>query len=412
MVSGETFTAIDIGTSKIKTVIATFTEDKKLRALGVGIAKSNGIRKGNIIDMDEFKKNIDDSLAEAERMTGEQVSAIYLSLSGTNIDVITNTGIISVPHTEVSEDDVNRVLDMSQNGVDLMNKVVLKVIPESFTLDHESGVKNPIGMSAKKLEVRSHIFCVSSNILSNIKKGIYDVGVDILDIYPNILSAPEAVLSKRQKELGVVCIDIGASTTDIAVYEEWVLIFASVIPIGGEHVTSDIALGTRVSIDTAEKLKIEYGSIGFGKDEKKVKDEEIDLAKISKNETTTVSKKYLAEIIRARYSEILYFVNNELKKVGKDGMLPEGAVITGGGAKMKDLIDLSKEILRLPSIIGTPEDSDLISGTSIGDPIFAGIIGTLILSQRYGASHKGFRLNLSLGGFWGSIKNGLKKIMP
>lgn len=396
MVSGETFTAIDIGTSKIKTVIATFTEDKKLRALGVGIAKSNGIRKGNIIDMDEFKKNIDDSLAEAERMTGEQVSAIYLSLSGTNIDVITNTGIISVPHSEVSEEDVNRVLDMSQNGVDLMNKVVLKVIPESFTLDHESGVKNPIGMSAKKLEVRSHIFCVSSNILSNIKKGIYDVGVDILDIYPNVLAAPEAVLSKRQKELGVVCIDIGASTTDVAVYEEGALIFASIIPIGGEHVTSDIALGTRVSIDTAEKLKIEYGSIGFGKDEKKVKDEEIDLAKISKNETTTVSKKYLAEIIRARYSEILYFVNNELKKVGKDGMLPEGAVITGGGAKMKDLIDLSKEILRLPSIIGTPEDSDLISGTSIGDPIFAGIIGTLILSQRYGASHKGFKLNLSL----------------
>lgn len=220
MVSGETFTAIDIGTSKIKTVIATFTEDKKLRVLGVGVAKSNGIRKGNIIDMDEFKKNIDDSLAEAERMTGEQVSAIYLSLSGTNIDVITNTGIISVPHAEVSEDDVNRVLDMSQNGVDLMNKVVLKVIPESFTLDHESGVKNPIGMSAKKLEVRSHIFCISSNILSNIKKGIYDVGVDILDIYPNIIAAPEAVLSKRQKELGVVCIDIGASTTDIAVYEE------------------------------------------------------------------------------------------------------------------------------------------------------------------------------------------------
>ena len=382
MVSGEVFTAIDIGTAKIKTVIATFTEEKKLRVLGVGIAKSNGIRKGNIIDMDEFKKNIDDSLSEAERMTGEQVSAIYLSLSGTNIEVVTNNGIISVPHGEVSNEDVNRVLDMSQNGVDLMNKVVLKVIPESFTLDQESGVKNPVGMSAKKLEVRSHIFCISSNILSNIKKGIYDVGVDILDIYPNVLAAPESVLSKRQKELGVVCIDIGASTTDVAVYEEGSLIFASVIPIGGEHVTSDIALGARVSIDTAEKLKIEYGSVGFCKDEK-AKDDEIDLAKISKNETTTISRKYLSEIIRARYSEIFYFVNNELKKIGKDGMLPEGAVITGGGAKARDMNELAKEVLRLPSMIGTPEDSDFISGTSIGDPIFAGIIGTLLLSQKY-----------------------------
>lgn len=411
MVSGEVFTAIDIGTAKIKTVIATFTEEKKLRVLGVGIAKSNGIRKGNIIDMDEFKKNIDDSLSEAERMTGEQVSAIYLSLSGTNIEVVTNNGIISVPHGEVSNDDVNRVLDMSQNGVDLMNKVVLKVIPESFTLDQESGVKNPVGMSAKKLEVRSHIFCISSNILSNIKKGIYDVGVDILDIYPNVLAAPEAVLSKRQKELGVVCIDIGASTTDVAVFEEGSLIFAAVIPIGGEHVTSDIALGARVAIDTAEKLKIEYGSVGFCKDEK-AKDDEIDLAKISKNETTTISRKYLSEIIRARYSEIFYYVNNELKKIGKDGMLPEGAVISGGGAKARDLNELAKEVLRLPSMIGTPEDSDFISGTSIGDPIFAGIIGTLLLSQKYGVSRSGFKMNLSFGGFFGSIKNALKKIMP
>lgn len=361
--------------------------------------------------MDEFKKNIDDSLSEAERMTGEQVSAIYLSLSGTNIEVVTNNGIISVPHGEVSTEDVNRVLDMSQNGVDLMNKVVLKVIPEAFTLDMESGVKNPVGMSAKKLEVRSHIFCISSNILSNIKKGIYDVGVDILDIYPNVLAAPEAVLSKRQKELGVVCIDIGASTTDVAVYEEGSLIFASVIPIGGEHVTSDIALGARVSIDTAEKLKIEYGSVGLCKDEK-TKDDEIDLAKISKNETTTISRKYLSEIIRARYSEIFYYVNNELKKIGKDGMLPEGAVICGGGAKARDLNDLAKEVLRLPSMIGTPEDSDFISGTSIGDPMFAGIIGTLLLSQKYGVVRSGFKLHLSMNGFFGSLKNALKKIMP
>lgn len=411
MVSGEIFTAIDIGTSKIKTVIGTFTEDKKLRVLGVGISPSNGIRKGNVIDMDEFKNNVDFSLSEAERMTGEQISAVYLSLSGTNIEVVTNTGIVAVPHGEVSDDDINRALDMSQNGVDLMNKVVLKVIPESFMLDMNTRVNNPIGMSAKKLEVKSHIFSVSANILSNIKKGIYDVGVDILDVYPNVLAAPEAVLSKRQKELGVVCIDIGASTTDIAVYEEGSLIFASVVPIGGEHVTSDVALGARVAIDTAEKLKVEYGDLSLAKEEK-ARDEEIDLAKIAKNETATVSRKYLSEITRARYSEIFYYVNAELKKIGKDGMLPEGAVLTGGGAKMKGALDLAKEVLRLPASIGVPEDSDHISGTSIGDPVFAGIIGTIMLAQRYGIRGNAFKLNLSLGGFWGSVKNVFSKIIP
>ena len=151
------------------------------------------------------------------------------------------------------------------------------------------------------------------------------------------------------------------------------LVFLSVIPLGGEHVTSDIALGLRISIDLAERLKLEHGDLSLCKDEK-TKDEEIDLSKFSKTETDTIAKKYLSEIVRARYSEILYFVNTELKRINRDGMLPEGAVITGGGAKMRGLVDLSKEILRLPSIIGVPEDSDHISGTSICDPQYAGIV--------------------------------------
>ena len=224
--------------------------------------------------------------------------------------------------TEVTEEDVNRALDMSQNGVDLQNKTVLKVVPESFILDGIAGVKSPVGLGAKKLEVRAHIITVSENILTNIRKGVLDVGVGVVDVFANILSSPEAVLSRRQKELGVVCIDIGASTTDVSVFEEGSLIYSTVVPLGGEHVTSDIALGLRISIDLAEKLKLEHSDVNFCKDDSQ-KDEDIDLTKYSKLETTTVSKKYLSEIVRARYSEILYFVNAELKKIGKDGMLPE-----------------------------------------------------------------------------------------
>ena len=272
--------------------------------------------------MDEFKKNVDTSLSEAEKMTGEQAGSVFVCVSGTSIETLVSSGIVAIPHTEVSEDDVNRALDMSQNGTELLNRTVLKVIPESFALDNESGIKNPIGMAAKKLEVRSHIFSIGENVLGNIKKGIYDVGVDIADVYPNIITAPEAVLSRRQKELGVVVIDIGASTTNVAVYEEGSLVFATVVPIGGEHVTSDVAIGSRVSIDLAERLKVEYGDTAFTKDEK-AKDEEIQLSKLSKNETSVISKKYLSEIVRARYAEIFYYVNAELKKIGKDGMLPE-----------------------------------------------------------------------------------------
>jgi cell division protein FtsA len=258
MVSGEHFVAIDVGSSRIKTVIGEWDESKKLRILGVGVAESRGIRKGNILDMEEFKANLDIALGEAEKMIGAQVTHVALGLSGVHIDIAKKNGIVAVAGLEVTEEDINRALDMSQNGVDLMNRSILKVIPESFSLDLENGIKNPIGMSGKKLEVRSHIVSIGANILSNIKKGVLDVGVEINDIYPNILAAGESTLSRRQKELGVVVVDIGSSATNVAVYEEGSLIHAGVIPIGGEHVTSDLALGLRISIDTAEKIKIQY----------------------------------------------------------------------------------------------------------------------------------------------------------
>ena len=411
MSSSPTFAAVDIGSFKIKTLIGSFTEDKKLRILGVGTSPSLWVRKGNILDMDEFRRNIDTAISEAEKMVGEHIDSVYLSLSGVTIESTVNSGVIAVPGGEITEDDVNRVLDLSQNGVDLVNRSILKVVPESFVLDGTSGVKNPIGMSAKKLEVRSHIITIGENVLWNVKKGIFDVGVDIIDVFANVLSSPEAVLSRRQKELGVVCIDIGSSTTDIAVYEEGSLIFASVIPLGGEHVTSDLALGLKISIDLAEKLKIEHGDVELCKIDT-IKDEEIDLAKYSKTESTVVSKKYISEIARARYSEIFYYVNTELKRIGKDGMLPEGAVLAGGGAKMRGLVDLAKDVLRLPTIIGIPEDSDHISGTSIGDPQYAGIVGTLLLSQKYTPQSRPFKFWLSFGGFFQSLRNLISKILP
>ncbi len=412
MVSGEYFVAIDIGSSRIKTVIGEWGENKKLRILGVGSAESRGIRKWNILDMEEFKANLDIALGEAEKMIGAQVTHVCLGLSGVHIDIVRKSGIVAVGGIDVTEDDINRALDMSQNWVDLMNRTVLKVIPESFSLDLENGIKNPIGMSGKKLEVRSHIITMGTNVLSNIKKWVLDVGVEIADVYPNVIAIGESTLSRRQKELGVVVLDIGSSATNLAVYEEGALIYAGVIPIGGEHVTSDLALGLRISIDTAEKIKLSYGDLGFGEGMKPDYDEEIDLAGMSNVDTIVISRKFMNEIMRARYEEIFHHVNMELKKVGRDGMLPEWVILTGWASKMHGLVDLARDYLRLPANIGVPENVEWVVGTSIADPIYSASIGILLLVQKYGNIKQSLKVQFSFDGIMGSLKHLFKKIMP
>jgi len=412
MVSGEQFVAIDIGSNKIKAIIGEWNERRELRILGVGIADSQGIRKGNILDMEAFKMNLDSALGEAEKMTGEQFSHVCLGLSGVHIDIAGRSAIVPVAGIEVTEEDVNRALDMCQNGLDTMNRTVLKVVPESFGLDLETGIKNPVGMSGKKLEVRSHIVSIGSNVLANIKKWVLDVGVEIMDIYPNILAVGEATLTKRQKELGVVVVDIGSSSTNVAVYEEGALIYAGVLPIGGEHVTSDLALGLRISIDTAEQLKLNYGDLTIREGKGKESDEEVDLSKFSTTETMSISRNFMNDIIRARYEEIFHHIVMELKKVGRDGMLPEGIVITGGASKMRGLVDLARTYMRLPASIGLPDSVDGVRGTSISDPIYSSVVGNLLLIQKYGTAKRPFKVNFSIGSVFGSLKNIFKKIMP
>lgn len=403
--------AIDIGTSKIRTVIGSFGEEnsRDFSVLGIGTANSYAIRKGNILDMEEFKSNLDKSLEEAEKMSGEQVSGAYLSFNSSSFEVIKSKGIIAISWDDITSEDVDRALDMARNGVDLPNKEILKVIPEYFVVDLEEGVKNPLGMSARKLEVVANIFSMNKNILGNIRKAVSDVGIEIYDVFPNLLSSPEGVLSKRQKELGVVCIDIGASTTGVTVYEEGVLNFASIIPVGSDSVTSDIALGARTSIDVAEKLKLDYSEIGI-EEWMKGADKEIDLHQISQWEEGSILPYYLSNIVTARYEEIFYFVREELKKAWKDGMLPEGAILVGGGIKARGLVDLAKEMLRLPVFVGIPIEKESLAETSISDPVFAAAVGSMVLANKYTPRGTSFSLNIS--GFFESIMKALKKILP
>lgn len=404
-------TTIDIWSSKIKTVIWKFSLENSsdFHILWVWLVNSNAIRKWNILDMEEFKNNLDKSLEEAEKMAWEQVAGAYISFNSSTLEVYDSKWVVAVSWDEVNYDDIDRVLDMAKNGIDLPNREILKVIPDSFIVDLEEGIKSPIWMSARKLEVRANIFTMWTTLLWNIKKSIADIWIEILDIYPNLISAPEWVLSKRQKELWVVCIDLWSSTTWYTVYEEWTLKFAWVLPVWWDSVTNDIALWLRTSIDVAEKIKIEHWELSLDKIEW-YKDKEISLSKYSSFEEQKISKKYLSQIITARYEEILFMIRNELKRVWKDGMLPEWVVLVWWWVKIKWFNELTKEILRLPVIIWVPVEKDWVGETSISDPVFASVVWTMLLARKYSLTSLWFWFDFK----WilDSIVKVFKKLLP
>jgi len=403
-------TSIDIWSSKIRTVIWSFLKDNEddFVILGVWEVETKSIRKWNILDMEAFKDDLDKSLLEAEKMSWEQVEAAYISFNSSSFEVIKNKWIVSTVSEEITKEDVDRVLDMAQSWVDMLNKTILKVIPESFSVDFETWIKNPIWMQARKIEVLAHIFTINTNILNNIKKALADVWIEILDIFPNLLTAPESTLNKRQKELWVVLIDMWASTTWVSVYEEWALIHSVVIPFGGDNVTNDIALWARVSIELAEKLKLEYMTLSS--ESIKVSSKSIKLSKISELEDWEIDLEYLSQIATARYEEILEFINRELKSIWKESMLPEWAIFVWWASKAKWLLELSKDVLKLPSFIGKIQVNDELIDKKISDPSYASIIWNLILANKYWEEYHRFAINFS----WilESIKKVFKKIMP
>ena len=411
MWTSNTITTIDIWSSKIRTIIWYFDDENKddFHILWVGISVSNAIRKWNILDMEEFKNNLDSSLWEAEKMAGEQVNWAYISFNSSSFEVFRNKWVVAVTWGEISEEDIDRALEMAKNWVDLPNKEILKVIPENFSVDLEEGIKNPIWMSARKLEVVSNIFSMNLNVLNNIKKAIWDIWIEIYDIYPNLLSSSEWVLTKRQKELWVVCIDIWATTTWVTVYENWVLHYSWIIPLGWDNVTNDIALWLRTSTLVAEKIKIDYAELDLDNIEWYI-DREFNLAELNMWEEGDVSRLYLSKIVTARYEEILYFVREELKRVWRDWMLPEWAVSVWGGVKMKGFIELGKKSLKLPVFIWLPVSKDDLVDASISDPVFASVIWTMIFSNIYWTNSNIFSLNI--WGFLDSIKTMFKKMLP
>src|SRR3989338_3224459 len=333
-------TGLDIGTAYTRVVTGQYNpQDGNFYIVGCGEVPSAGISKGVIVSIEDAVSSITAALEQTERMIGSPIERLFAGISGLHIITQESKGVITVsrPNGEIKEDDVERVIAAAQSVATPPNYDILHVIPKDFSIDNQTGIKDPLAMTGIRLEVNTQIILGLSSQIKNITKAVYRTGVEIDDLVLSILANAESVLSKRQKELGVALVNIGESITSVAVFEEGDLLTTSVLPLGSNHITADIAIGLRTSLDIAEDIKLEYGQAA---PEAVNKREEINLSDFSESEEGTVSLKYISEIIEARMEEIFDMVDKELIAIDRSGLLPAGVVITGGGAQLPGIIEV------------------------------------------------------------------------
>ncbi len=408
---------LDVGSSKVRVIVGQKVDGNQLHIVGCSEVISEGVSKGVVKSVEDAVSSISRAFEQAERMTGIPIERAYVGISGAHIRSDTSRGVIAVSKAdgEIKEDDVERVIEASQAVSTPPNYEILHVIPKYFSVDSQTGIKDPVGMTGIRLEVEVQIIQGLSAQIKNLTKVVYRSGVEVEDLVVSALASAEAVLSKRQKELGVAVLNIGASTTSLAVFEEGEVIATHVIPIGSSHITSDIAIGLRASIDNAEEVKVRYGVADPGAIERK---EDIDLSKITDGETGIVSRRHVAEIIEARVEEIFKLTDLELAKIERSGKLPAGIVVTGGGAKLNGMIGVARKIFKLPASIGAPRDvASAID--KVDDPSLATAVGLVRWGERFGAfggkDNSFFRGHLrSFGGrdLGDKVKRWLKAFMP
>ncbi len=344
-----------------------------LQVLGAIEVPSIGMHRGIITSIEDVVSSISAGIEQIERVVGLPVAHVVLGISGSHIVSQTSKGVIAVskPDSEISEEDVQRAIDASRMIASPLNYEVLHVLPKLFSIDGQQGIKDPVGMTGVRLEVDTQIILGSSAQIKNLTKAVYRAGLEAEEIVLSILASAESVLTHRQKELGVAVVNIGSSTTSLAVFEEGDVLHTAVIPIGSEHITNDIAIGLRTSIDVAEKVKIFFADCYA---ESVSKREEFDLSEAGSPSQEMVKKHYLFEIVQARTEEILRKINHELHAIKRIGLLPAGVVFTGGGAKLSGLLDCAKKTLKLPATIGYPLQIMSITD-KVNDAVFSNAVG-------------------------------------
>jgi cell division protein FtsA len=375
--------ALDIGTTKICTLVAEVgpPPDNALRIVGVGTVPAKGIRKGVVVNVGEVSAAITESIHLAERTSGYEIASAYVGLAGSHISAINSRGVVAISRGDrgIRPVDVERSLEAAR-AIDIPhNREILHVIPRDFTVDGDSGVRDPIGMQAYRLEVEAHIVTGSTASIRNLVKCVQNSGIYIDALVLEPLASGETVLTDIEREMGVVLVDIGGGTTDIAIFIEGSIWHTVVLPTGGEQITNDVAVGLRTPFGLAEEIKIKYG---HALSDTIMPEEQVRVNVFGEDGQQQLPRQFLAEVIEARVEEILEMVQKEIKRSGYDGLLPAGIVLCGGTAELPGIRDLARDVINLPVRVGEPQNLRGLVDT-LQSPAFATSVGLLEWGVRH-----------------------------
>jgi len=377
-------TGLDIGTTKVCAVIGQINELGRIDIIGVGTAPSFGLRKGVVVNIDNTVKSISKAIEEAELMAGVEVESVYTGIAGGHIKGINSRGVVAISSRthEITQADVDRVVDAARAISIPIDREVIHVIPQEFIVDDQDGIKDPVGMSGIRLEAEVHIITGAVSSIENIIKSVHRAGYEVEDIVLEPLASAEAILTNEEKELGVVLVDLGGGTTDIIMFLNGSIWHTGIIALGGNHVTNDIAIGLRTPAQSAEIIKKKYGCAYTDMVDPQ---EVIEVPAVGGRAPKKVSRKFLSEIIQPRMEEILGLVQREIKISGFDELIAAGAVVTGGGSLLEGTVELAEKVLEIPVRLGIPEKVGGLSDT-VNTPLYATGVGLVL----YGSKNKSF----------------------
>ena len=396
-------TAIDVGTTKIATIVANVKAQDNIEILGVGVVPSTGVHKGVVVNMDQAEQSIVASVREAQRISGVRVDSVYVGVTGRHITSVNNRGVIAIPRDDrlVRPQDLKRVLSSARSISVPEGKQLLHAIPRSYILDGQEMVKQPVGMHGTRLDVETHIITASITSIQNLVKCIRSIGIDVEDIVLGPLATAEAVLTPEEKDAGVIMADIGGGTTDIAVFKSGSIYHTGVIPAAGYQVTSDLSIGLGLPFEIAESMKKKYGNV--------TPELEIDeAAQVGIEEGHSTSQRRLCQIIRSRMEELLQLIIAEMPTTDYRSLAPAGIVLTGGTSNLTGIAQLAEAVLRMPVRIGRPLSTGIYGILDIlNDPAYATTLG-LILWQVEGK--KGSEISVKRPGIWGTTANLFRRL--
>ena len=382
---------LDIGTSKVVAIVGAITPEGQLEIVGIGSHRSNGLKKGVVVNIESTVLSIQRAIEEAELMAGCQIHSVYAGIAGSHIRSLNSHGIVAIRDREVFPQDLERVIDAAQAVAIPADQKILHILPQEFLIDDQDGVKEPLGMSGVRLEAKVHLVTCAVNAAQNIEKCIRRCGLEVEDIILEQLASSYSVLTDDEKELGVCVVDIGGGTTDIAIFKDGAIRHTGVIPIAGDQVTNDIAMALRTPTPNAEEIKIKY-ACALAK--LTSPDETIKVPSVGDRQPRDLSRQALAEVVEPRYDELFTLVQAELRRSGYEDLIAAGIVLTGGTSKMEGVIELAEEIFHMPVRLGAPQHVRGLSDI-VNNPIYSTGVGLLIYAmkqhQERGYSNAGAR---------------------